>query len=105
VHVSPCFRDIAIGDQVIVGQCRPLSKVGTASRLATSGRTVEQARCYAYAALEDSVAYCLDSAVVVVHLNLNEEDLTILLLDGPFQRLAHCQGCCRQQEVQQVLSG
>ncbi|XP_065844890.1 small ribosomal subunit protein uS17-like [Oscarella lobularis] len=26
VHCSPCFRDIAIGDMVIVGQCRPLSK-------------------------------------------------------------------------------
>ncbi|EDQ88395.1 uncharacterized protein MONBRDRAFT_9264 [Monosiga brevicollis MX1] len=26
VHVSPCFRDIAVGDQVTVGQCRPLSK-------------------------------------------------------------------------------
>merc|ERR1711943_102926 len=25
-HVSPCFRDIALGDLVTVGQCRPLSK-------------------------------------------------------------------------------
>merc|ERR1712228_820277 len=25
-HVSPCFRDIAIGDVVTVGECRPLSK-------------------------------------------------------------------------------
>eukprot|EP00056_Hartaetosiga_gracilis_P019242 m.13520 g.13520 ORF g.13520 m.13520 type:complete len:156 (-) comp7527_c0_seq1:96-563(-) len=25
-HVSPCFRDIAIGDTVTIGQCRPLSK-------------------------------------------------------------------------------
>merc|ERR1712159_349844 len=26
VHVSPAFRDIKLGDQVHVGQCRPLSK-------------------------------------------------------------------------------
>ncbi|KAK3726987.1 hypothetical protein QZH41_014726 [Actinostola sp. cb2023] len=25
-HLSPCFRDAAIGDVVTVGQCRPLSK-------------------------------------------------------------------------------
>ncbi|KAH3887387.1 40S ribosomal protein S11-like [Dreissena polymorpha] len=25
-HVSPCFRDISIGDVVTVGECRPLSK-------------------------------------------------------------------------------
>lgn len=25
-HVSPCFRDIAIGDLVTVGECRPLAK-------------------------------------------------------------------------------
>eukprot|EP00121_Abeoforma_whisleri_P008528 Awhi_evm2s7828 len=25
-HVSPCFLDIAVGDKVTVGQCRPLSK-------------------------------------------------------------------------------
>merc|ERR1712126_795232 len=25
-HLSPCFRDIAIGDTVTVGECRPLSK-------------------------------------------------------------------------------
>jgi len=25
-HVSPAFRDIALGDLVTVGQCRPLSK-------------------------------------------------------------------------------
>jgi small subunit ribosomal protein S11e len=25
-HVSPAFRDIAVGDVVTVGQCRPLSK-------------------------------------------------------------------------------
>lgn len=27
VHVSPAFRDIQVGDQVVVGECRPLSKV------------------------------------------------------------------------------
>ncbi|EGD76358.1 40S ribosomal protein S11 [Salpingoeca rosetta] len=26
VHVSPAFRDIAVGDAVTIGQCRPLSK-------------------------------------------------------------------------------
>ena len=26
VHCSPCFRDLALGDLVVVGQCRPLSK-------------------------------------------------------------------------------
>lgn len=26
VHLSPCFRDIALGDIVTVGECRPLSK-------------------------------------------------------------------------------
>ncbi|CAH6787380.1 unknown_gene_7058 [Phodopus roborovskii] len=26
VHLSPCFRDIQIGDIVTVGECRPLSK-------------------------------------------------------------------------------
>jgi small subunit ribosomal protein S11e len=26
VHCSPCFRDLALGDTVVVGQCRPLSK-------------------------------------------------------------------------------
>merc|ERR1712168_826279 len=26
VHLSPCFRDVAIGDFVTVGECRPLSK-------------------------------------------------------------------------------
>merc|ERR1711953_689839 len=25
-HVSPCFRDVNLGDLVTVGQCRPLSK-------------------------------------------------------------------------------
>merc|ERR1739848_661536 len=25
-HVSPCFRDIAVGDLVTVGECRPLAK-------------------------------------------------------------------------------
>nr|WCZ58433.1 40S ribosomal protein S11 [Paratrimastix eleionoma] len=25
-HVSPCFKDVKEGDQVIIGQCRPLSK-------------------------------------------------------------------------------
>merc|ERR1711974_10232 len=25
-HLSPCFRDIAIGDLVTVGECRPLAK-------------------------------------------------------------------------------
>ncbi|KAL5479920.1 hypothetical protein EMCRGX_G023523 [Ephydatia muelleri] len=25
-HISPCFRDLELGDVVIVGQCRPLSK-------------------------------------------------------------------------------
>lgn len=26
VHLSPCFRDVAIGDIVTVGECRPLAK-------------------------------------------------------------------------------
>nr|CAJ17184.1 ribosomal protein S11e [Sphaerius sp. APV-2005] len=26
VHLSPCFRDVEIGDVVQVGECRPLSK-------------------------------------------------------------------------------
>uniref|UniRef100_A0A161MKZ5 Small ribosomal subunit protein uS17 n=1 Tax=Triatoma infestans TaxID=30076 RepID=A0A161MKZ5_TRIIF len=26
VHLSPCFRDVEIGDVVTVGECRPLSK-------------------------------------------------------------------------------
>jgi len=26
VHLSPCFRDVAISDVVTVGECRPLSK-------------------------------------------------------------------------------
>merc|ERR1712170_306016 len=26
VHMSPCFRDVSIGDIVTVGECRPLSK-------------------------------------------------------------------------------
>merc|ERR1711977_564530 len=25
-HISPCFRDVALGDVVTVGECRPLSK-------------------------------------------------------------------------------
>ena len=25
-HMSPCFRDVNLGDLVTVGQCRPLSK-------------------------------------------------------------------------------
>merc|ERR1711976_872506 len=25
-HVSPCFRDIAVGDLVTVGECRPIAK-------------------------------------------------------------------------------
>ena len=25
-HLSPCFRDVELGDIVVVGQCRPLSK-------------------------------------------------------------------------------
>eukprot|EP00042_Codosiga_hollandica_P002768 m.12334 g.12334 ORF g.12334 m.12334 type:complete len:156 (-) comp17411_c0_seq1:66-533(-) len=25
-HVSPAFRDVALGDQVTIGQCRPLAK-------------------------------------------------------------------------------
>ncbi|CAG2103776.1 unnamed protein product [Medioppia subpectinata] len=26
VHLSPCFRDVALGDWVTIGECRPLSK-------------------------------------------------------------------------------
>ncbi|CAH8530132.1 unnamed protein product [Heterobilharzia americana] len=26
VHLSPCFRDVNVGDVVTVGECRPLSK-------------------------------------------------------------------------------
>merc|ERR1711860_357431 len=26
VHLSPCFRDVKLGDVVTVGECRPLSK-------------------------------------------------------------------------------
>ncbi|KAI4787542.1 hypothetical protein KUCAC02_036399 [Chaenocephalus aceratus] len=26
VHLSPCFRDVSVGDNVTVGECRPLSK-------------------------------------------------------------------------------
>jgi small subunit ribosomal protein S11e len=26
VHISPCFRDVKIGDVVTIGECRPLSK-------------------------------------------------------------------------------
>jgi small subunit ribosomal protein S11e len=26
VHLSPCFRDVELGDIVTVGECRPLSK-------------------------------------------------------------------------------
>ncbi|CAE1301760.1 RP-S11e [Acanthosepion pharaonis] len=26
VHMSPCFRDVTIGDVVTMGECRPLSK-------------------------------------------------------------------------------
>merc|ERR1711976_80996 len=26
VHLSPCFRDVKVGDVVTVGECRPLSK-------------------------------------------------------------------------------
>ena len=26
VHLSPCFRDVGVGDIVTVGECRPLSK-------------------------------------------------------------------------------
>ena len=26
VHMSPCFRDVQVGDTVTVGECRPLSK-------------------------------------------------------------------------------
>merc|ERR1711916_114977 len=25
-HLSPCFRDVQLGDIVVIGQCRPLSK-------------------------------------------------------------------------------
>ncbi len=25
-HLSPCFRDVELGDMAVVGQCRPLSK-------------------------------------------------------------------------------
>ncbi|KAG5328282.1 RS11 protein, partial [Acromyrmex charruanus] len=25
-HISPCFRDVEIGDVVTIGECRPLSK-------------------------------------------------------------------------------
>ncbi|CAF5013469.1 unnamed protein product, partial [Rotaria magnacalcarata] len=26
VHLSPCFRDVQIGDVVTIGECRPLCK-------------------------------------------------------------------------------
>jgi len=26
VHLSPCFRDVSVGDVATVGECRPLSK-------------------------------------------------------------------------------
>merc|ERR1712126_648919 len=26
VHLSPCFRDVQVGDTLTVGECRPLSK-------------------------------------------------------------------------------
>jgi ribosomal protein S17 len=36
-HISPCFRDVQLGDLVTVGQCRPLSKVCHICLLYTSG--------------------------------------------------------------------
>ncbi|XP_032075606.1 40S ribosomal protein S11-like [Thamnophis elegans] len=32
VHLSPCFRDVQIGDIVMVGKCHPISKISTTSR-------------------------------------------------------------------------
>ncbi|VVC98337.1 unnamed protein product [Leptidea sinapis] len=29
VHLSPCFRDVEMGDIVTIGECRPLSKTKT----------------------------------------------------------------------------
>jgi len=36
-HISPAFRDVALGDQVTVGQCRPLSKTVRAPLLKETG--------------------------------------------------------------------
>ncbi|KAL4822234.1 hypothetical protein H8958_001738 [Nasalis larvatus] len=36
VHLSPCFRDVQIGDIVTVGECRPLSKT---EKLTSRSRT------------------------------------------------------------------
>ncbi|KAL8597584.1 30S ribosomal protein S11, chloroplastic [Nucella lapillus] len=39
VHLSPCFKDVAIGDVVTVGECRPLSKTVRYNVLKVAAKT------------------------------------------------------------------
>ncbi|KAK4883968.1 hypothetical protein RN001_000239 [Aquatica leii] len=39
VHLSPCFRDVEIGDIVTIGECRPLSKTVRFNVLKVSKQT------------------------------------------------------------------
>merc|ERR1712173_121528 len=36
VHMSPCFRDVQVGDVATVGECRPLSKTVKSNTLKVS---------------------------------------------------------------------
>uniref|UniRef100_A0A8P0PP54 Small ribosomal subunit protein uS17 n=1 Tax=Canis lupus familiaris TaxID=9615 RepID=A0A8P0PP54_CANLF len=54
VHLSPCFRDVQIGDIVTVGECRPLSK--------TSVYTPEENKTV-YTPEENKTVYTPDSQV------------------------------------------
>ncbi|CAF1028510.1 unnamed protein product, partial [Didymodactylos carnosus] len=41
VHLSPCFRDVSIGDVVTIGECRPLSKTVRFNVLKVAKASVE----------------------------------------------------------------
>uniref|UniRef100_A0A8D2ZYN2 Small ribosomal subunit protein uS17 n=1 Tax=Scophthalmus maximus TaxID=52904 RepID=A0A8D2ZYN2_SCOMX len=44
VHLSPCFRDVSVGDIVTVGECRPLSKTRQSTRLSYSAAGLQTCR-------------------------------------------------------------
>merc|ERR1712080_496139 len=37
IHISPCFRDVSVGDIATVGECRPLSKTVKFNTLKVTG--------------------------------------------------------------------
>merc|ERR1712137_1269823 len=45
VHLSPCFRDVKVGDVATVGECRPLSKTVKFNAPMITGLSFNESQC------------------------------------------------------------